>query len=125
MGSSGSGRISDYPGSSKGGKGSGGGNGKEDRCAKAFDAILEDVEHSDYYKKSRKVPPVGTKLRVAVRKRLVAETEAGESVGNLPTKLNYLAACIKEGWSYRGLVTKSGQTGVVARVSADFGATAP
>lgn len=72
MGSSGSGKISDYPGSSsssKGGSGkgntgnggaggrgatktSGGGkpSGTDDRCAKAFSAKLEDVEHSDYFR---------------------------------------------------------------------------
>lgn len=128
MGSSGSGRISDYPGSSGGGPsgaGDGGGSGggqPEDRCSRAFAVSLEDIEHSDYYSAHGAPPPVGEVLRVALRKRLVAETGTGQSVGNLPTAFNYLAGCLKEGWSYTGTVTSSASGPPVASVSGDFAA---
>lgn len=119
MGSSGSGRISDYPGSNK--TGNGGGNaGSADRCGRAFAVTLEDIEHCDFYKIRGTVPPPGQKLRIALRKRVVAETEDGMSVGNLPTGYNYLGSCLKEGWTYAGTVTASTGTGSVARISADF-----
>jgi len=127
MGSSGSGRISDYPGSSSSGnsgEGSGGGS-QLDRCARAFNARLEDVERSGYYRTHGRVPPVGTQLTVVQNKRLVAQTVNGESVGNLPTSLNYLAACIKNGWTYVGTVQSAASPPPTASVSADFAAAPP
>jgi hypothetical protein len=129
MGSTGSGRISDYPGSSSQGKpgGTGGSNGDSpiDRCARAFSARLEDVEQSDYYRAHNSMPPIGTQVEVAQRKRLVAQTTSGESIGNLPTSLNYLASCLKEGWRYVGRVQSVSGGPPVATISADFGATPP
>lgn len=129
MGSSGSGRLSDYPGSGRSkdkGGGSGGGKpGSEDRCARAFGAELEDVEHSTYFKKNKSVPPVGTELVIAHAKRVVAQTQAGEVVGNLPTKFNYLAACMKDGFTYVGRVRKAQTKSSVSTVSADFTAQPP
>src|ERR1700758_5867584 len=113
MGSSGSGRISDYPGSSGKGsstsKGDGGGGdaGGSDRCGQAFAVALEDIEHCDFYRAHGAVPALGQTLRIAHKKRIVAETDAGETVGNLPTKYNYLAGCLKDGWTYAGTVTAS------------------
>ncbi|WP_200948547.1 MULTISPECIES: hypothetical protein [unclassified Bradyrhizobium] len=125
MGSSGSGRISDYPGSSGkgsvestgGGSGSGGGS---DRCAQAFAVSLEDIEHCDFHKTTGAVPAPGQQLRIALKKRVVAETDAGVTVGNLPTTLNYLAGCLKDGWTYTGTITSSNASGAVAKVLADF-----
>jgi hypothetical protein len=120
MGSSGSGSFSDYPGSGKAKGGSGGGSGAppEDRCGKAFSAQLEDVEHHPYFAKHGTPPPVGTELEVAHFKRLVAVAD-GDIVGNLPTKLNYLAACMKDGYHYVGnvIVSKPGSSIIV---KADF-----
>jgi hypothetical protein len=120
MGSSGSGSFSDYPGSGKAKGGGDGGPGglPEDRCGKAFSAQLEDLEHHAYFTKHGAPPPVGTELEVVHFKRLVAVTD-GDIVGNLPTKLNYLAACIKDGYSYVGKVTVS-KPGSSVVVSADF-----
>ena len=130
MGSSGSGRIGDYPGTSRGGGGQGGSsegdNGQsEDRCRKAFSVRLEDIEHSDYFGTNGVPPPAGEMLQIRQRKRLVAETLAGQSVGNLPTSYNYLASCLKEGWGYTGIVTASSATLPVATVVVDFAAIAP
>lgn len=131
MGSSGSGRISDYPASSggsggagggAGGDGGGGGGQPDDRCGRAFTVTFEDVEHSDYYAAHGAPPPIGEELRVSLRKRVVAETTSGQSVGNLPTALNYLAACLKEGWTYTGAVTASSKGPPIATVTGDFAA---
>jgi hypothetical protein len=125
MSSSGSGRISDYPGSSGTGSGTstgggGGSAGGSDRCAQAIAVALEDIEHCDFYKARGTVPAPGQQLRIAHKKRIVAETDAGITVGNLPTAYNYLAGCLKDGWTYTGTVTASNGSGAVATVSADF-----
>lgn len=127
MGSSGSGRISDYPGSSSSSKSSGSkgseDGGAQDRCDKAFSARLEDVEQSEYYRAHGKMPPNDTPLEVAQRKRLLAQTAVGQSVGNLPTSFNYLASCMKDGWSYVGTVRNIASGPPVATISVDFVAT--
>lgn len=129
MGSSGSGRISDYPGSSSGGKPvktrRGNGDSPIDRCARAFSASLEDVEQSEYYQAHKATPPIGTQVEVVQRKRLVAQTSSSESIGNLPTSLNYLASCLKDGWRYSGTVQSITNGPPVATISADFAATPP
>jgi hypothetical protein len=123
MGSSGSGRISDYPGTSSSSGGSGSVNtGAQDRCAKAFNARLEDVEQSEYYQAHGTLPLTGTSLQVSQRKRLVAQTAEGESIGNLSTTFNYLAACMKDGWTYVGTVQNVTSGAPVAIVSVDFAA---
>lgn len=128
MGSTGTGSFTDYPGSSRGkGKGGGGGDGESpspDRCARAFSTSLEDVEHGGYFKKHKAVPKVGTELRIARKKRLVAETVDGEVVGNIPTNLNYLSGCLEDGYTYVGTVRDS-TTGPVATVVVDFAPVPP
>lgn len=127
MGSSGSGKLSDYPGTSGGGgggsQGGGGDQPPEDRCARAVSAVLEDIEHSDYYKAHGEPPPNGTDLEVRQAKRLIAVTSDGLSVGSLPTNLNYLAACMKDGWQYTGLVTNSESGPPTVTLTADFAAS--
>jgi len=127
MESSGSGRISDYPGSSgPTGGGSGGEDGTpSDRCAQALAVALEDIEHCDYYKTHSAVPAVGERLRIVQKKRIVAETDAGLTVGNLPTRYNFLAGCLKDGWRYVGSVRTSSSGPPIAAVSADFGPIPP
>lgn len=126
MGSSGSGRLTDYPGSSSKPKPSGGGGGgggdepPEDRCARAINARLEDVEQSEYHQAHGSPPPVGTTLQVVRTRRLVAQTADGLSVGNLPTAFNYLASCIESGWSYVGTIRDVTNGPPVASIAADF-----
>ena len=115
MGSTGSGRFTDYPGEP----------GSDDKCEKAIAAKLEDVEQCEYYKKHGTVPTVGAVLELAHKKRVVAQTQSGEIVGNLPTQFNYLAGCLRQGYSYTGQVRDSKSGPPVAIVSADFGAVAP
>ena len=129
MGSSGSGRISDYPGSSSSGAGSGSGGaggdgGAVDRCSRAFNTRLEDVESSPYYQAHGALPPLGTKVKVVQGKRIQAQTFDGEIIGNLPTSFNYLAACLKDGWTYVGSVQKWLSQPPVSTVAVDFVASA-
>jgi|WetSurMetagenome_2_1015567.scaffolds.fasta_scaffold267753_2 hypothetical protein len=127
MGSSGSGRLTDYPGSGKAKSKGAGGDGplQSDRCARAFSTSLEDVEHCTYHQHHKSAPPVGTSLHIALQKRLVALTNAGEVVGSLPTQFNYLAACLEAGYGYVGQVRDSSNGPPAATVAADFAAVAP
>ncbi len=121
MGSNGSGRLTDYPGTSLSTKENGASaQAPEDRCARAFGVHLEDIEQSEYFGTHRTQPPIGTLLDVAQRKRIVAQTRNGEIVGNLPTLYNYLAACMKDGWSYFGAVRSTNDGPPVASIAVDF-----
>lgn len=148
MGSSGSGSFSDYPGSSRGGSGGsstgggsgggdsggggsggggsgGGGNGGGDPCDRAFNTELEDVQQSDYWNTNGGVPPIGTEVEIVRRKRLVAQDAAGLSIGNLPTALNSLAACLEKGWTYVGTVQAASSGPPEPSIVIDVAAVAP
>jgi len=128
LGSSGSDRISDYPGSSSGTSGGAGGANDEaaqDRCGRAFNVRLEDVEQSEYYTAHGTLPPSDTQVQVVRRKRLLAQTADGESVGNLPTSFNYLASCLRDGWTYVGRVRSATPGPPTATISVDFAAAPP
>jgi len=122
MGSSGSGRLTDYSGVPKtdSGGGSSGGSSGSDKCGQAFDVSLEDVALHDFYKNHKTVPAPGTELKIALKGRLVAVIGT-ESVGSLPTSFNYLAACLASGFTYTGVVRASSD-GVSPQVHADFAA---
>lgn len=120
MGSSGSGRFTDYKGQPKAGDGGGasGGASGGDRCREAFTASLEDVASHDYYKTNGTTPPANTQLTISVAGRVVA-VAGTQSVGSLPTKLNYLAGCLNDGVTYTGVVTAS-SNGSNPQVQVDF-----
>lgn len=118
MGSTGSGNFSDYPGSSKGSAGGGGASG-EDRCNRAFNCVLEEVEQCDYFVANQNVPSANTPVSLELRGRLMAVDANGFSVGALPTRFNFLADCLIAGFSYSGRVVAS-TTGAVASVNVDF-----
>ncbi len=119
MGSSGTGRFSDYSGSPSGSEntkqtdsGSGQGSSDSDICQrKILNAVLEEVALCEYYETYNEVPPKDT--LIAVRKNLVdgrigvqkADTE--EIIGYLPTEYNYLRRCMAQGYSYNGQVISS------------------
>ncbi|WP_323949955.1 hypothetical protein [Aeromonas caviae] len=125
MGSSGSGRFSDYPGTKAtkivgDGVGIAGGESGTDRCLKAFSTLLEEVGNSDYYSKFHKVPSVGEQVKIIFNKnRLFAVDINGIEIGALPTYLNYLFACMNDGVNYIGLVSHSAAT-PVPTVTTDF-----
>lgn len=127
MGSTGSGRFSDYSesGGGQGSTGTGGsGTSGEDRCVRAFSCVLEEVEQCDYFATNQDVPPTNTTLMLELRGRLMAIDSNGLSVGALPTRLNYLADCLGAGFTYDGRVVAS-TSGSVASVNVDFGPHQP
>lgn len=112
MGSSGTGRFSDYSGSSKDEDGGGGSSGN-DPCELAFNTDLEEVERCDYYIANGTPPPDRTIVSVNFEKRANVVTKDGLLVGYLPTKFNYLRACIANGHSYDGVVNSTSTAPVV------------
>lgn len=120
MGSSGSGNFSDYSGKPKttSGSGSSGGASGSDKCGEAFSASLEDVASHDFYVNHGFAPAVGTQLTIELRGRVVA-VAGTDSIGSLPTRLNYLARCLQDGFTYTGIVTIS-SNGSSPQVQADF-----
>lgn len=117
MGSTGSSRFTDYSGSKKT-DGTGGTSGN-DRCRQAFSCDLEDVAQCDFFTKTGNVPAVGTELTLVHAGRIFAATPEGVRVGALPTAYNYLAACLRDGNDYVGVVTASALA-PFPQVSADF-----
>jgi hypothetical protein len=136
MGSSGSGRLTDYskkpgskksgakrPGSKSGGGGASGGSSGEDPCGKAIgDVSLEEIARCEYYQKYSDVPRVSTQVRVRqilVEHRIGVENKKGELLGYLPTEYNSLVGCMEAGFSYIGLV-KSSLNVKVPRINIDL-----
>lgn len=122
MGSTGSGRFSDYSGTQRKdatGPGAGGGASGVDKCQQAFSAVLEEVAQCDYYGQHTTVPPAGTELSIVLSKRVFAVDSNGTKVGALPTSLNYLAACLESGVRYVGVVKSSAAT-PIPTVEVDF-----
>ena len=118
MGSSGTNRLSDYSGKAKE-KGGGGGAGGKDPCGTAFSANLEDVERCPYYKSHTAPPAKGSAVQVVFQRRPAVATKKGELIGYLPTKFNYLRACLEEGHKYEGVVTST-KTKPIITVSVDI-----
>lgn len=101
MGTTGTGRPTDYHPSDPG-----------DRCDEPLPEIaLEDVATSEYFRRTRAVPTRGTEVRLRtalVGGRLGVEvTETSELLGLVPTEYNYLRACIGRGYGYTSAVTSS------------------
>lgn len=114
MGSAGSSKFSDYSRARKkqlptsGGRGgASGGSSGSDPCDQAFSADLEDVGRSEYFQNHGGVPAKGASVFIELRTRVCAVSAKGEVIGNLPTKHNGLAQCIKAGWKYRGVIRSS------------------
>ena len=121
MGTTGTGRFTDYSGSGGGAPKSSGGGGGEERqpCDKPFSARLEEVDRCDYVNQQGSPPPPGTEVILSLDTRLTVSTTEGEVIGYLPTKFNYLASCIAEGREYGGHV-KSSMVTPITRVEVDI-----
>lgn len=115
MGSTNTGRFTDYPTSKQraaagGGSGqtpSGGGEG--DPCGNVVaELLLDEVERCQYYAAHQDVPSVGSDVVLLEQleggRLAVALGGTGEVLGYLPTRFNYLRACIENDWSYGGEV---------------------
>ena len=112
MGSTGSGRLSDYTRFRGAVKGVTGGEDLINKCDRAVATVLEDVETCDNYKKNGHVPAKGTYVKIALQTRLVAVDEKGDVIGHLPTEYNYLLECLNDGYQYEGEVSGSFETPV-------------
>lgn len=112
MGSTGSGRLTDYSRFGDAVKGVTGGEDLINKCDRAVATVLEDIETCDYYMKNGKVPAKGTYVKIALKTRLVALDENGDVIGHLPTEYNYLLECLNGGYQYEGEVSGSFDTPV-------------
>jgi hypothetical protein len=127
MGSTGSGRFTDYPGSQGQGAGAdrdaaaaagreegseSAGASDDDQCLRPIPEVaLEEVERCAYFTRTGGVPPAGTDVMtvdqlVGGRIAVAIATDA-EVVGFLPTRLNYVLGCLQQGYGYPGEVTAS------------------
>ncbi len=119
MGSSGSGNFSDYSENKpSGGSGKSGGASDENKCEKAFTAMLEEIDRCSYYTKTKDVPKVGEEINISFDKRPIAISKKGLIIGYLPTKFNYIKMCLDDGYTYVGRVVSS-SSDLVAAVSID------
>lgn len=113
MGSSGSGRFTDYRGSGGRPKNGNGGNGEGAGgpaggvapCDQVINAQLEEVERCAYYLQ-RGLPPAGTVVSVRPGRRVSVFIDDLE-LGYLPTSYNYLVTCFEHRYAYSGTVTSS------------------
>lgn len=126
MGSTGSGRFSDYSGSGRSSSGSGGdggagggGSSGVDPCEQAFSCALEEVAQCEYYEKNAELPEEGTEVEIVIDGRLVAIDGDGVTIGAIPTRFNYIAGCIEDGYEYVGVVSSASETPIPS-VSVDF-----
>jgi hypothetical protein len=120
MGSTNTGRFTDYPQSARlatqaagdmpAESAGGGGAGERDVCAEAFvnHELLEEVARCAYFERTGDVPPVGTDVYVLPDlqggRLAVATRSDGEVLGLLTTRWNVLLACMQDGWRYEGEV---------------------
>lgn len=110
MGSSGSGRLTDYSRFRGAVRGVTGGEDFINKCDRAVATVLEDVETCDYFKKNGKVPLKGTYVKIALKTRLVVLDKNGDVIGHIPTEYNYLLECLNDGYQYEGEVSGSFDT---------------
>lgn len=107
MGSTGSGSFSDYDHSPKKIASQGSTSG-EDKCNKSFSTNLEEVQNCNYYINHSSVPPRNTQVSIVFENpRLAVQDTANQIIGYLPTKYNYLLACMESGINYSGVVSAS------------------
>lgn len=105
MGTSGSGRFSDY-----------GRSEEVDKC----DEIIENElleNYGDYdYAKSVITPTEGTKVHIEVRERMVVvDSESKMSVGALSTEYEKLRPCIEvKGYKFNGEIVSVNTNGIVS-----------
>ena len=112
MGSTGSGTFSDYQsyGSKKPNESNQGGTGVIDQCSIAFSTNLEEVSNCEYFKINNAVPSENASVIIVFDVRLIVKTKEGISLGYLPTKYNYLRACMEDGYGYKGIIASTSLT---------------
>jgi hypothetical protein len=81
-----------------------------DRCLQPVgDVTLEEVERCAYFRTHGGVPPEGSDVGVvredASGRPAAALASNDEVIGLLPTRWNYLAGCLAQGYAYEGVIT--------------------
>ena len=128
MGSTGTGRLTDYPGGRGGkkGAGEGGSEGEHEpnQCDRDLDQVqLEEIERCGYFHANGTVPPVGEAVSIRnslLKGRIAVETEEGVDIGVLPTEFNYIVGCMNRGYTYRGQVVSSQNDSSLQRITVDL-----
>lgn len=106
MGSTGSGNFSDYKRNIS--NPNQGGDSGQDRCAKAFNSSLEEVQNCQYFTTHAIVPPIRTSVNIIfISPRLAVTDSTGLCIGYLPTSFNYLKTCMDDNFNYEGIVSSS------------------
>lgn len=114
MGSTGTGRFSDYSGTPDGrrsggnGQGGSGGSGGSD-CDRAIgDIQLEEVGRCQFFITKNDLPQkhsdVSLDSELVSGRLAIKDQKSGLIIGYLPTRYNYLLSCMNEGFSYVGIV---------------------
>lgn len=111
MGSRGTGNFTDYHGYNGGNPKQGGKSG-ENKCEQAFSAYLEDVETSQFYKEYSSLPSIRSEVIVKFNGSRIVAVLNEKEIGNLPTKFNYLIACLSE-YNYSGIVSSTTVTPIL------------
>lgn len=100
MGSSGTGKFSDYSTTQNmGGSGASG----EDRCIINAEINLEEIERCEYFSSQKSLPAIGSQVDIGFSKRIFASVN-GLVVGYLSTEFNFLLACMNSGYKYTGVI---------------------
>ena len=114
MGSTGSGSFTDYSDHNQNNPSnhgnSNGGKSGEDQCLRAFSSSLEEIAICDYFKQYNDVPIKGSIVTIEFDKRIAVINSESILIGYLPTKFNYLRACLTEGFNYEGVVLTSSKS---------------
>lgn len=105
MGSTGSGNFSDFQGH-KSKNTNQGGSSVNSECGKAFATDLEDIEISTYYITNNKLPEVNSKINISFNGTRIVALLNNHEIGNLPTKFNYLVACLQD-YNYIGIISST------------------
>ncbi len=115
MGTNGTNKFSDYPGTPDGsGEGKAGGAAGADGplCERVLENVtLEEVGRCPYFERTGVVPAIGTPVDVRatlVEGRIaVGTSDEQEVIGYLPTEYTYLRRCMEQGYAYGGEISSS------------------
>lgn len=101
MGTTGSGKFGEYPGSGSGGK-----SEKNDCRVSVPEVALDDVARCQYYEAHGNLPEIGTAVSARqelFKGRIAIQTSVeNEIVGFLPPRFNFLLGCMQQGYQYDG-----------------------
>lgn len=97
MGTSGSGRLSDY-----------GVKSEIDKCDKIIEnELLENCGDYDYFNNQMLPLEIGTKIFLKAEQRIVVfDLSTNSSIGALSTRYEYIRQCISRGYEFHGEISE-------------------